>query len=97
MAYILVRVQEGHWRPSKGSPNRKERIMMMTAEQLVMGDYIQLSSYGERAVQPEYEDVYYVDFIDWYPAGYVVLYLLETYSNDIAVLPCKLSEKVEVI
>ncbi len=71
--------------------------MMMTAEQLVMGDYIQLSNYGERAVQPEYEDVYFVDFIDWYPGGYVVLYLLETYSNDIVVMPVKLSEKVEVV
>jgi hypothetical protein len=71
--------------------------MMMTAEQLVMGDYIQLSNYGERAVQPEYEIVYFVDFVEWYPGDYVVLYLLETYSNDIAIVPCKLSEKVEVI
>ena len=71
--------------------------MVMTAEQLLIGDYIQLSNYGSRAVQPEYEDVYYVDFVEWYPGGYVVLYLFETYSNDPVVLPVKLSEKVEVI
>lgn len=70
---------------------------MFTAEQLIVGSWIILSSYGERAIQPEHEDVYYVDFIEWVDRKTLLLYLIECYSGSIHLVTAKTYEKVEIL
>ena len=69
--------------------------MIVPAEQLCRGDLIQFTA-GPRALQPEHDDIYFVDAVQDMTQNFVAVFLLEIYDSTPVVLPVRRDEIVSL-